>query len=279
MKYVQLIRPKQWIKNGFVFAPLLFSMKFLDPASCVDAFKAFVSFSLASSFIYILNDLQDAEEDRKHPVKSKRPIASGDVTKLSAISFAVIVLVLLATSLVLIPKTSCAIVIIYIIQNILYSRIFKHVAVIDVIIIALGFVLRVLMGAYAIDAPVSDWIIVATFLLSLFLGFSKRRHEIGIKEYNVVRDSLNGYSFELLDRLISISCGASLMSYALYSVEMGKNMIYTLPFVVFGLFRYLQLIYKFDKGGEPGDILTGDLPFLLNITLWLGAIILALLIN
>ncbi|MCI5049019.1 MAG: decaprenyl-phosphate phosphoribosyltransferase [Rickettsiales bacterium] len=276
---LRMLRPKQWIKNAFVLAPLIFSFSFHHEPSLILAGAAVFCFICLSSITYILNDLQDLEADRLHPVKQHRPLAAGKVSKTTAwitmIQLSVIASVLLATLL----PTECLIVAeVYLAVQMAYSFKLKSYAIIDVMLIATGFILRVLMGAYAIDVPVSAWIILCTFLLATFMGFGKRYHELSLIGDDTTRLSLARYSKPLLDRFISISCGLAIMAYSLYAVEtaekIGNNyFVYTIIFVIFGVFRYLQHIYVDERGGQPENIVIKDWLFVLNGFAWLGTCI------
>lgn len=270
---LMLLRPKQWVKNSFVAAPLFFALKVDQLPAWEASIAAVVAFTFIASAIYILNDVRDREEDRLHPVKKHRPIAAGAVKIPTAAFLAILLLAFgfLITSVL--PKACFYVIVTYILMNISYSFFIKRIAILDVITIALGFVLRVLMGAYAIEVVVSPWIILSTFLLALFLGFGKRLHEYNIMNAKS-RQALSGYNREFLDKLINATCATSLISYAIYAVEvaqrMGKtNFVFTVFFVAFGLFRYLQFLYLNKEGGSPESILYTDRLFIANILAWL----------
>ncbi len=279
---IKLTRPKHAIKSAFVFAPLFFAFKFMEMAAWINTIFAALAFLTAASAVYIFNDICDVDEDRTHPRKKFRPIAAGNVSVLQARIFGIILLLVTAALLCRLP-IACAIVIgIYLSLQIAYTYSLKKQAIIDVLIIASGFVLRVLMGGYAIDVPTSPWIILTTYLLALFLGFGKRYHELSVAGYDDSRHSLKEYNKPLLDRLIGISCVASLSSYALYTVEtarlLGKTeLVYTVVFVIFGLFRYLQVLYVYEGGGEPEKALLHDKIFLANGIIWFVITMLILL--
>ena len=271
---LKLLRPKQWVKNAFVLAPLFFSLQFDNINRLSLALLACLVFIASSSIIYIINDINDAQEDRKHPRKKHRPIASGHVSVTAALWLLVPLGTIVALGLLLLPVTCTFIICGYVIVNLLYSRILKHIAIIDVLVIASGFVLRLLMGGYAIGVQLSSWIIASTFLLALFIGFGKRHQELSVSGYQDVRESLRGYNLELLNRFITISCTSALLCYTLYTVETGRilgkpSLVYTTVFVVFGLFRYLQRIYLDKEGGEPETIILYDPLFISNGILWL----------
>lgn len=274
LSWIQLLRPKQWTKSAFVFAPLFFAGKFSDSYAWYLTVMAALAFLCAAGVVYIINDIQDAEEDRGHPVKKHRPLASGKITVFQALFLACMTAaasVFLVTGL---PRGCAAILLLYIALNVVYTRFLKHLAIIDIFFIAFCYVLRVLMGCYAIAVVVSPWIILATFLLALFLGFGKRYHELGFEEYAKSKANLQHYSRELLDRFVIITGSSALMTYAIYAAEVAQRIgkveiIYTVGFVAFGLFRYLQSIYVYKQGGEPETILLRDKWQIANLALWL----------
>ncbi|NDF12233.1 MAG: decaprenyl-phosphate phosphoribosyltransferase [Proteobacteria bacterium] len=272
---LKLMRPKQWIKNLFVVAPLVFSMTFYDSVNVIHTIIAVAVFIAASSAVYVMNDICDVKADRKHPKKKHRPIASGEVSVPTAMVLLVALVCAGIYGIRFLPINCAVITTIYILLNIFYSFKLKHIAILDVSLIAVGFVLRVLMGAAAISVDVSPWIILATFLLALFLGFGKRRHEVTTPSGNKTRSSLNEYTAELLDNLINVTCAAALMCYAIYAVDVARTthkveFVYTVGFVALGLFRYLHFIYVSNKGDSPENAIYQDRLFLLNLLLWLG---------
>ncbi len=277
---LSLLRPRQWVKNVFILAPLCFAFRFTDIDAIAASVVAVACFMFLSSAVYILNDLLDIDEDRMHPKKKYRPLASGLVSIPSAIIFGFLLLGGAFSLGMLLPIGCLVVMLIYSLLMIAYSLWLKHVAVLDVVVIAAGFVLRVEMGATAIDVVTSPWIILTTFLVSLFLGFGKRYNELSIRNYSKSRHSLRRYNRALLDRLMSISCGATLLCYSLYTVETARllnktELVYTVAFVAFGLFRYLQIVYVDGKSGEPERALFRDRLFFVNgiiwfaVTLWL----------
>lgn len=274
MAFLRALRPQQWIKNVFVLAPIAFSYEFMEVDAWTRVLLAAVAFCLMSSAIYLLNDIADREQDRLHPKKKLRPVASGALPVPMAFMMALALALGAGALLMTLPADCLHILLLYAGMNFLYSLWLKTIAVLDVIIIALGFILRVAMGGVAADVPLSPWILATTFLLALFLGFGKRYHELG-DTGDSTRASLKQYNKSLLDRLISISCGTTLMSYAIFVVDasaMHESLmpLASLLFVVFGLFRYLQWLYVEGLGSEPETILAKDPVFLLNALLWLG---------
>ena len=273
---IRLLRPKQWIKNGFVFAPLFFSGRFIDAAAWQVTIIAAICFCAIASTVYIINDIRDVEEDRLHPIKQKRPLAAGALTMASAYMLAVVCAMLAITLLYMRLPAECTMIAgLYVASNAFYTYILKRIAIIDIFFVAFCYVLRVLMGAYALQVVVSPWIILATFTLALFLGFGKRYHEMGIAEYAAHKPNLKHYSRDLLDRLVTISGGAALMIYAIYAAELAADtgnveLVYTVGFVAFGLFRYLQSIHVYGQGGEPETVILRDKLQLVNLALWLA---------
>lgn len=272
--WLRLMRPRQWIKNGFVFAPLLFSMQFIHAEPWRPALLAALCFTLASGAVYIINDMHDAARDRLHPVKRLRPLAAGRVPLAGAAALCLGLLGASASMVQFLPPTCAVVLGLYLFANLGYTYYFKRVAVIDVVVLASFYVLRVLMGGYAIDVQISPWIILTTFLLALFLGFGKRYHESGIAGYEESKPSLRHYSRELLDKLVVISGGGALITYAIYAAEADRThgtlaVTYTTVFVAYGLFRYLQRLYVFREGGEPEQVLLKDPMISGTLVLWL----------
>lgn len=273
-QWLKLLRPKQWIKNGFVFAPLFFAHQFLKPHGWHLTILAALCFLSVSCMVYIFNDIRDIEEDKLHPTKKNRPLAAGKImipqAVLMACAFAAVALYIC----ILLPYQCAMVALIYVLLNLLYTYFLKRVAIIDIFFIAFCYVLRVLMGCYALEVTISPWIILTTFLLALFLGFGKRYNEMGFEEYAKSKPNLQNYNRNLLDRLVTISGGAALITYAIYTAEISRQIgkvefVYTTGFVAFGLFRYLQSIYVFEQGGEPEAIIFKDRLQLANVVLWL----------
>lgn len=275
------LRPKQWVKNLILFAPLVFSLNIHDRHKDLAALAAFAVFCLTSSAVYLFNDVIDRENDRRHPVKRLRPIASGALPVPTALGLCAVLLAAALTGAFLLGLPFMAAVGIYLVNNLLYSLKLKHVVLVDVGSIALGFVVRVMAGTLVIGVPASEWLIMCTILLAFFLGFAKRRHELAILDDETShRQVLGEYSQALLDQLIMISAACALVSYAIYTVSdkavsgFGTaNLIYTVPFVLYGLFRYLYLIHHRQMGGDPTRVLLTDGPLILNVLLWLAACI------
>ncbi len=274
---VRAMRPKQWTKNLIVFAGLIFAHELFDPVSLAETLTAFFLFCLLSSSIYIVNDIKDVERDRQHPLKSKRPIAAGELSIPAAwLSATVLTLFVLISSFVLDPGFGL-VALMYFALLFAYSYWLKHLVILDVLTIAIGFVLRAVAGAEVIDVEFSAWLLLCTILLALFLGLSKRRHELSLLGENAQshRKILAEYSPHLLDQMIGVVTASTLMAYALYTMDDGtiekfgtSYMILTIPFVIYGIFRYLYLVHQKDKGGSPATILTSDKPILIAIVLW-----------
>jgi len=278
----ELARPRQWPKNGVVLTALIFAGQATHIVQVELAFLAVGIFCLLSSAVYTLNDLVDREKDRLHPRKKTRPLASGTVTPGTAVIFMVALLVIsLGTAWVInLNLFLCAMA--YLILNVLYSFWIKNVVIVDVMSIAMGFVLRAYAGAFAIDVPASKWLLINALLLAMFLGFGKRRHELVQLDDTATkhRKILDRYSPYLLDQLMAVVTPSVVVVYMLYtfspevSEKLGtENLFMTIPFVIYGVFRYLYLIHKEEKGGSPTRILVGDRPILFAVVLWLATVV------
>jgi len=273
---IKTMRPKQWLKNVFVFAGLVFDRQLLSSASFLITLAAAFLFCLVSSMIYIINDLVDIKFDRQHPVKKHRPLASGALSRRSAV-IALVVLGLLTFPAAFFLNTALGwIIAAYFILMLAYSLWLKHIALIDVMIIAAGFVLRVAAGVIIIETErFSPWLFVATVFLALFIGLGKRRSEIELLNTKAPshRRVLDGYTLELLDQLLTIVLSTTLMTYCLYTFSTTNtpdsfHMMFTIPFVIYGLFRYLYLVRIENSGGTPEDIVVSDCPMQAAILLW-----------
>ncbi len=277
------LRPRQWTKNLFVFAGLVFSQHLVDATQLVQVLVAFLVFCLASGGVYLFNDLWDLERDRQHPLKRLRPLASGRLSP--ALAWGELV-TLVGACLALgwwVGPAFLVVVVAYVLLQVLYTLWLKRVVILDVFCIAAGFVLRVLAGAVAIQVDVSRWLLICTTMISLFLGLAKRRHELTLAGEDAAshREVLAEYSPYLLDQLISVVTAATVLSYTLYTTSPetaakfgSQNMVFTVPFVLYGVFRYLYLIHMkgggaAGAGGSPENTLLGDRPLLVNIGLWM----------
>jgi len=279
---VRSLRPTQWAKNLFVLAPLVFGRKLGDPQAVVHALIALAAFCAASSAVYLFNDLRDREDDRRHPLKRLRPLAAGTLSvPLALAAMAVLAAGALAAGWWLGPSTA-AVLGAYLALNLLYTTWLKHLVILDVMSIALGFVLRVLGGSTAADVEASNWLFLCTIFISLFLAFSKRRHEITLLagEATGQRRVLDQYSPAFLDQMINVVTASSVVSYALYVVAPEtvekfhtQHLVYTVPLVLFGIFRYLYLMYQRAGEKNPTEAILGDPPFLINMVLWGVAVV------
>jgi 4-hydroxybenzoate polyprenyltransferase len=280
---VESVRPAQWVKNGFVFAALIFSRSLTDWHRLERVAFAAVVFCLIAGAGYLLNDILDVAEDRQHPVKRSRPVASGRLSaRTAAVAAALLALVALAGGWALDPEFFLVIAV-YAVLNSLYSLLLKRVMLVDVFVIAAGFVLRVLGGGLVIHVEISAWLIVCTTLLALFLALTKRRHELVLlgSDASNHRLILANYSPYFLDQLIGIVTASTLMSYALYTLSAdvatkfpGKRLELTIPFVLFGIFRYLYLVHQTSAGGNPTRLLLTDRVLLTVVLMWAAAVVL-----
>lgn len=264
------MRVKQWTKNLLVFASAIFSGAFLDPSILLKALLAFLSFSFMASTIYIINDIVDVDKDRLHPEKKYRPIASGAISiPLSCILLLVTFLIAVGIALFINVNVLIALLV-YFVLNLSYSLYLKHVVIVDVMIIAAGFVLRAVTGALAVDGILTSWFILCTLGLSLFLALGKRRHELLLLKNarNSQRKVLKYYSVELLDQLMTVITGVLIMFYSMYCYSEGTDMMFTIPFVLYGIFRYYYLIHMENSGGKPEEILLNDKHILVTVILF-----------
>jgi 4-hydroxybenzoate polyprenyltransferase len=274
------LRPAQWTKNFLVFAGAIFSKRILELDSLWLICLWFALFSAASSTVYLFNDLKDLEQDRKHPVKSKRPLASGELPLWIAWAILIVLGSAVIIASMLTKPLTASLLLSYMALNAAYSLGLKKAPVLEVIFVSAGFLLRVLVGTTAIDVPASPWLILCTLFLSLFLVFAKRRHEllllgVGAGEH---REVLAKYNNSFLDASINVTATSTLLTYALYTVSSetaaltGKSqLIFTVPFVAFGLIRYMYLIYNRREGGDPAELIFSDVQILITALLWLGA--------
>ncbi|MGH7858542.1 MAG: decaprenyl-phosphate phosphoribosyltransferase [Candidatus Binatia bacterium] len=274
-----LLRPAQWVKNLLVFAALIFAEQLFVAGSLVRSLLAFASFCCLASAAYVLNDIRDAEADRRHPLKRLRPLPAGTVSRSTA---AVLGSGLAVAAFAVAAPLGPAFLLTalgYVALQFAYSLALKHLVILDVMAIAAGFVLRAVAGAVAIDVYISPWLIICTFLLALFLGFGKRRHEILLLEEGAGahRPTLREYSPYFLDQMISVVTASTVVAYAIYTVspevreKLGTDSLYlTIPFVLYGIFRYLYLVHQREGGGNPTQQLLTDRPLWLNILFWIG---------
>lgn len=275
--YLLLLRPKHWVKNVLVVAPVFFAQSLVwnDISRVI---IAALLFSLMASSIYIINDAIDAKSDRRHPEKKNRPIASGIVPVNRAILIALLLAGISIAASLFVSQRLSAVLAVYLLINLLYSFRLKHVVVLDVMILATGFVLRVIAGGVAVSIPISHWIILCTFFGAIFLSLGKRQSEVLL-----LKDSSHGhrkvlsyYTRDFLQQLIAVTAGMTVMSYSLYTIDprviaqFGTDaLVYTVPFVVYGVFRYFYLLYGKESGGDPVKIFTRDLPMVAASALWM----------
>jgi 4-hydroxybenzoate polyprenyltransferase len=283
--YLRLLRPYQWTKNFILFAAVLFSPAQIarNPLTWMKILQAFVVFCLMSGAVYVFNDVFDAKGDRIHPEKSKRPVASGEIPIPFALLFGLLVASIALVWGFLLETAFGWVLVAYLAINLAYSIGIKHIVILDILFLSMGFVLRALGGVVVLSHVMpqfylSSWLALCALLLSLFLVLGKRRHEMLLLENNAGqhRQILGYYSVTYLDQLISVVCAATIMSYCLYTISEDtqklyhtKNLFLTVPFVIFGVFRYLYLIYKKTEGGDPSRLLFKDTPTLLNVILWI----------
>jgi len=280
---LESLRPGQWLKNGFVLAPLIFSRNLTDWHRDVRAGLAALCFCLTASVVYLVNDVLDATEDRNHPVKRLRPVAAGRLSVRTAVSAALsLALVALGGAWALEPRFALLLAS-YLALNLLYSWLLKRVVLLDVFVVATGFLLRVIGGAVVIHVEFSSWLIVCTTFVALFLALSKRRHELvalgeGASNHRAI---LVNYSPYFLDQLIAVVTASTVMSYALYTLSAdvrakfpGKRLELTIPFVIFGIFRYLYLVHQKEEGGNPTRVLLTDAALLAVVLMWAAAVVL-----
>jgi len=273
---LRLARPKQWVKNSFVLAPLVFAREFNDATAVANALAAFALFCVAASAAYILNDLCDIERDRSHPVKSRsRPLAAGTVEPRTAIVLLVVLYVVLIAGWFWSPRATYVIAG-YLVLNFAYSFWLKHQPVLDIFSVACGFVLRIYAGAMAIGVPVSSWMAITTLCLALYLAAIKRRQELATTG-DGSREVLRVYSVALVDRYAEISAVGALIFYSLFVMSSGNDhMTFTIPLVIFGLFRYWYVVETLEGGESPTDVAVTDKPLMATVVLWIGVCLYAL---
>ncbi len=277
---VTLLRPHQYIKNLFVFAPLLFSFHF-SLENLLSSIVAFMLFCLTASSIYVFNDLMDIEEDKKHPNKKNRPLASGEVSKKTAKKLIVFLASIAFLSSFLFDIRLFMILLIYFILNILYSLKLKHIAIVDIFIISIGFVLRLFAGALVTNTPLSMWIIIITFLLAIFLSLAKRRDDVLLSiAGKQTRKNIDGYNLEFVNASMVLMAGVVIVSYLQYTVSPEvierlntHNLYLTALFVVLGIFRYMQITFVEEQSGSPTKIVLKDRFLQITILLWIASFV------
>jgi len=281
---LKLIRPKQWVKNAFVLAPLIFAKELFLPEPVGLALRAVVAFCLTASAVYILNDMLDVKADQHHPVKRFRPLAAGTISFFQAAVLAVLLLAIVGLVCIGMDRRFVLVLCAYMVLNLAYSIGLKQVPLLDVFIIAAGFMLRVLGGAYAIHVRVSSWIVLCSLFISLFLGFAKRRAELILVQdaaMHTERKVLSIYRVDFLDQILTISAAGAVISYAMYSVAPRtieifgtEKLIYTTVFVIYGIFRYLYLIHATPATENPTNTVTSDPGIVATTVLWILSCIL-----
>lgn len=278
----QSLRPKHWVKNLLVFAPLIFAKQLLNPEALVIAVQTFFLFSLQASAIYLINDFIDYDLDKLHPIKKLRPIASGKLNRQFALIFAFFLSLISFALSILITKTLFFVLFVYFLINLAYSSILKRIFLVDVMLVSSGYLLRVTAGAVVIGVPPSFWLLLCTFFLSLFLVLGKRRAELLAISNNSNMYSLGtpNYSSQVLDQLLILVTVCLVISYFLYipfSPTGGglshPYLVLTVPFTLFGILRYLFLIYKKNSGQDPTSILLSDAPLFLSVFFWILLVI------
>jgi 4-hydroxybenzoate polyprenyltransferase len=275
------LRPRQWSKNLLLFAGLIFAAKLGDTTRWLEAFAAFAIYCAASSAAYLVNDVRDAPYDRAHPVKRRRPVASGELPVRTALVLSAFLTIAAFAGAAVLGPGSVAFLAAFLLLQAAYTAGLKHVVLIDVLVIAGLFVIRASAGAEAVDVRISPWLLICTGLLALFLALAKRRAELVLvgAEETPGRPVLEGYSLALVDQLVSVVAASTVIAYSLYTFTArdSKAMMATVPFVVYGVFRYLLLLHRSDLGEEPENVLLTDVPLLLTIVAWAAtcAVILA----
>ena len=281
-KFLELIKIKHWIKNVFVFAPIVFSLRLFEIDLLSREIAASLCFCFVSVLVYIINDITDKENDKNHPVKSSRPIASGQVSIPVALIVGCLFFSVGIAGSIFIDWRLAIILSVYLILNILYSLWLKKVVIVDVFIIAIGFCLRIAAGSVAIDVHLGHWMLLAVFGLSLFLGFGKRKNEIDSlgEESEIYRPGYSHYTSRIIDILIMLSASVAALSYAFYAIDTvttdkfgSGGLVYSIPFVLFGLFRYIYLLYCENKGSNPEELAVKDWGIIFAVFGWIAVVV------
>jgi 4-hydroxybenzoate polyprenyltransferase len=271
------MRPAQWLKNGIVFAGLVFGGKLLQPTAVASAFLAALAFCLLSSGFYLLNDVRDRDADRLHPVKRLRPVPAGDLAPGTAVFAGVVLVVLAIAGSALLSRDLSLVFLAYASLMAAYNLGLKEVVIVDVFAIAAGFVLRAVGGAIAVNVSISPWLLMCTMLLALLIGFGKRRHElVALDNAAEHRRNLNLYNRPMLDQAVAVTAAGTLIAYAVYtfdseSAQYHHRMMVTIPIVAYSVFRYLYLLYRRGQGGAPETMLLTDRPLLASVASWAAA--------
>ena len=282
---LQILRPSQWTKNTVLFAALIFAKHLFVIPELLLVVAAFACFCCVASAAYVINDIRDCERDRQHPTKSLRPLPAGRISRRTATLLAVTLATVGLIAAGLLGRGFALFTLFYFLLQLAYTFALKDVVILDVMSIATGFVIRAVAGGVVIGVPVSQWLIICTFLGALFLGFGKRRHELVLLEGRATehRSSLQEYSPYFLDQMISVVTASTVVAYAIYTASpevrerLGTDQLYlTIPFVLFGIFRYLYLVHQREEGGNPTQLLLTDGPLLADLVLWILAATLVL---
>lgn len=277
MKYIKLLRPKHWVKNAFLFIPLFFAGEIFNTSKLLHLLIAFIAFSLIASSIYIINDYKDIEADKQHPVKCKRPLASGAISKTTALLLFALCVLAGAAVAAFISQKFMFILGIYFVLNLLYCFGLKNISILDIMILSTGFVLRVKSGGVAADVAMSEWLMIMIFLLALFMAIAKRRDDILIKlsSGKEMRKAASGYNVDFLNVMLSLVSAVIIVCYLMYTISPETQarfhtyrLYYTTLFVIGGLLRYLQITYVENNTGSPTNILYKDRFIQLTILLW-----------
>lgn len=284
----QSMRPQQWIKNLLIFAALIFSKNLTNIDYLLKTIYAFFIFCFLSGSVYLINDILDFNKDKEHSEKSKRPIVSGKLSKSTALVFSLLISLISLLLSFLLNINFGYIALIYLVLNLIYSYSLKKIVIIDVMVLAGFYVIRAIAGAEVIKVEISSWLIICTLLLALFLALGKRRHELIFLAEKAInhRTILKEYSTQYIDQMVSVVTASTVLVYILYTVsdevliKFGTNkLIYTVPFVLYGIFRYLYLIHQKEASGSPSRALITDKPILINIALWLLTVILIIYVK
>lgn len=279
------MRPKQWVKNFLLFLPMIFAKKLFDPSAGSSVMAGFFCFSLTASAVYLLNDVYDLSSDKMHPVKKERPLASGRLKSPQVLALSFILILSTLFFGFFLNRTFGIVLLAYFLLNLLYSEHLKHALILDVLALGLMFNLRVTAGSVLAHVEASFWLQICTFMLALFLGFAKRRHELTLldRHQEKHRRVLEHYDPYFLDQMMAIATASTVMSYILYTVseetfrKFGtRALLYTTPFVLYGIYRYLYLIHRKNKGGDPAAVILADKSMILNLVLWVCSVTLIL---
>ncbi len=282
---IRLARPHQYLKNGFIWLPILFGNQLTQPRAVGLTFLAFASFSLMASAVYAINDIKDMDDDRRHPVKRRRPVASGEVSPATAVSIALVLFIVSVAVAVVGLSLECLFVLLaYLLLNVAYTHGLKHMPIVDIVCIALGFVLRILIGGMAARIPISPWIVIVTFLLALFLALAKRRDDLLLADQDhPLRKAMDGYNLAFISLAMGIMASVIIVAYILYTVSPDvvakhgtKHLYLTSLWVLLGLLRYLQITFVEEKSGSPTQVLIHDPMMKVVIVLWLVNIMILL---